>query len=120
MVLVKKKLDKWRSPNWQWIPILNQNLTNRPICTKFYFQNELFTGIGFIENENQITRISFKNGTIDGHWYDRIIWNQNMTTEGNFVNGVKDGIWKTYYDGELGHTEIYENGVLKNWLNFSI
>ena len=61
--------------------------------TKFYYNNQLFTGIGYIENENQITRIAFKNGIIDGLWYDRIIWNQNSTNEWIFVNGEKEGGW---------------------------
>jgi len=82
--------------------------------TKFYIGEKLFSGVGYVENESQITRITFKNGVIDGPWYDKIIWNGNLTNMGNYSNGLKDGEWKSYYDGKLYGTEIYINGVLKN------
>ena len=82
--------------------------------TRFYNGNNLFSGIGIVENDNQITRITFKNGILEGAWYDQIIWNGNLTTTGNFVNGLKDGEWKNYFDGNLTGTEIYIMGTLKN------
>lgn len=82
--------------------------------TRFYNGNNLFTGVGFVENDNQITRITFKNGILDGEWYDQIIWNGNMTNTGNYINGLKDGEWKSFYDGKLSGTEIYIKGALKN------
>jgi hypothetical protein len=61
--------------------------------TSFYYNDELFTGIGTIYNIDQSTFINFQNGKLHGHWRDVMWSNFGLWHEGFFEDGLKDGVW---------------------------
>ncbi|MFY7669336.1 MAG: hypothetical protein ACOVQG_11350 [Crocinitomicaceae bacterium] len=94
-----------------------------PTETFFYFQDKPFTGVAKTVDSRQITFITFKNGVINGRWYDQTIWNGNLTFEGYYENGRKCGIWKTSHDKKMTRLENFRNdqlyGISINYQDYS-
>lgn len=69
--------------------------------TRFYYNDELFSGIGRIYNSGQSTFITFLNGKLHGHWRDVMWSNFGLWHEGYFEDGLKEGSWVE------GHIDLY-------------
>ena len=70
---------------------LTTNYSSDSTC--FYYNDELFSGIGRIYNSDQSTFITFQNGKLDGHWRDVMWSNHGLLHEGCFKDGLKEGWW---------------------------
>ena len=86
----------------------NYSITN----TRFFYNNNLFSGVGIIKDSNQHTIMSFTNGRLNGFWYDLNIWNGSFYTKGRYSNGLKNGEWINGDSLMIYSKETYFNGLL--------
>jgi hypothetical protein len=82
--------------------------------TRFFYNDELFTGIGTIYNSDQTTFITFQNGKLHGHWRDVMWSNFGLWHEGYFEDGLKEGWWV------LGRIDLYTETDEGTWIKGSI
>ena len=76
--------------------------------TRFYYHDELFSGICTINSSDQSNAITFQNGKLHGHWR-AINWsNDGLYTKGYFKDGLKEGWWSSGYADRETYKETLE------------
>ena len=91
---------------------LLEELNNyNPEVLFFYKKKKKFTGIYAYEDNNIRTKISFKNGKLDGVWHDSIFDGEEIfVVKGAYSNGLKQGLWTQ-------KTMIVPFDLIKDWNN---